>query len=166
MKQQTEGETTWNRDVFICFSKARPGEARVALAIKDELERLGLFAFEYEDWSWVATQANDDTDVDRRTLLTLLDAATVIVLITPHQGEVSAGTQFEIDELRGSSRATIAVTWSPRGWSEILEPERFEGLNLIWTHQGTSTRDNDVEDKQCEHVGEKVAEAAWLAHHL
>ena len=37
-------------DVFVGFSKSEPIEARFALAIKDGLEQLGRFAYEYEDW--------------------------------------------------------------------------------------------------------------------
>jgi hypothetical protein len=38
------------RDVFVVFSKSATSEARFALAIKEGLEELGRFAYEYEDW--------------------------------------------------------------------------------------------------------------------
>jgi len=83
------------RDVFICFSKSRPGEAKVALALKDQLEQHGLFAFEYEDWSWVAAGLSDqEVDVDRRTLRAMLTTCSVVVLISPHEGEASAGDEL------------------------------------------------------------------------
>jgi tetratricopeptide (TPR) repeat protein len=152
------------RDVFICFSKSRPGEAKVALALKHELEQLGLYAFEYEDWSWVAAGLTDrEVDVDRRTLRAMLATSSVAVLISPHEGDATAGVQTEIVELRACGSPVILLHWSPWGWEPILEPERVEGLNIIWRRQGRSTNDRDIADNQCESVARQLAAGAWLA---
>lgn len=104
------------KDVFICFSKARPGEAKVAIALKDELEQLGLFAFEYEDWSWVDSGiSNEEPEVDRSTLRHMLTHISVVVLISPHSGLPSEGVQKEIEELRSCKSPVILLHWSPGG---------------------------------------------------
>jgi hypothetical protein len=56
------------RDVFICFSKSRPGEAKIAFALKDVLEQHGLSAFEYEHRNWVNSGVGREAEVDRTTL--------------------------------------------------------------------------------------------------
>jgi hypothetical protein len=122
-----------HRDVFICFSKARPGEAKVAFALKDEIEHLGLFAFEYEDWSWVAAGITDEEpDVDRATLRRMLGKTSVVVLISPHKGQPSTGVKTEIEELRICGNPVILLHWSPEGWHPLLNPPELRGLNLVW----------------------------------
>jgi tetratricopeptide (TPR) repeat protein len=154
------------RDVFICFSKARPGEAKVAICLKHVLEQHGLFAFEYEDWSWVGGDLSSEADVDRATLRQMLTTSPIVVLISPHEGEASSGVQTEIAELRASGRPVILLHWSPAGWHPILEPERFEGMNIIWSYEGTSTLERDVTDNNCEFISEQLAQGAWLACQL
>jgi hypothetical protein len=75
-----KGNTACPRDVFICFSKSRPGEAKVAIALKDVLEQHGLFAFEYEDWKWVSGDVDYEPDIDRGTLRHMLTSSSVVVL--------------------------------------------------------------------------------------
>ena len=154
------------RDVFICFSKTRPGEAKVAICLKDVLEQHGLFAFEYEDWSWVGGDLSNEADVDRGTLGRMLTTSLVFVLISPHEGEASSGVQTEIAELRASGSPVILLHWSPEGWHPLLELGRFEGLNIIWSCEGTSTPERDVADNQCEFISEQLAQGAWLACQL
>jgi tetratricopeptide (TPR) repeat protein len=154
------------RDVFICFSKARPGEAKVAICLKDVLEQHGLFAFEYEDWSWVGGDLSVEADVDRGTLRRMLTTCSVVVLISPHEGDASSGVQTEIAELRACGSPVILLHWSPGGWHPLLEPERFEGLNIIWAYEGRSTRERDVADNQCEFISGQLATGAWLACQL
>jgi tetratricopeptide (TPR) repeat protein len=155
------------RDVFICFSKARPGEAKVALALKDALEQLGLFAFEYEDWSWVAEGLSDsDGTVDRSTLAAMLSTCSVVVLISPHEGSASIGVQTEIAELRRGEVPVILLHWSPGGWHPLLDPPELEGLNIIWSLQGTSMRVNDVADNQCTSLARQLATGCWLAYQV
>jgi tetratricopeptide (TPR) repeat protein len=151
------------RDVFICFSKSRPGEAKVALALKDVLEQHGLFAFEYEHWSWVETGLSREAEVDRATLHKMLDTCSVVVLISPHEGEASAGVQTEIAELRSCGTPVILLHWSPCGWSPLLEPDRFEGLNIVWRHEGRTIADRDVADNECKSISRHVGAASWLA---
>jgi tetratricopeptide (TPR) repeat protein len=151
------------RDVFICFSKSRPGEAKVAIALKDVLERHGLYAFEYEDWSWVGRAVADEVDVDRATLRAMLTTCSVVVLISPHAGEASAGVRTEIEELRACGSPVILLHWSPEGWHPLLEPERFEGLNIVWAHEGSSTREGDVRDNHCQFLAQQLGTGAWLA---
>jgi hypothetical protein len=155
------------RDVFICFSKARPGEAKVAICLKDVLEQHGLSAFEYEDWSWDGGDRSLEAAVDRGTLRRMLTTSLVVVLISPHEGEASSGVQTEIAELRASGSPVILLRWSPAGWRHpLLEPERFEGLNIIWSYEGRSTPERDVADNQCEFISEQLARGAWLACQL
>jgi tetratricopeptide (TPR) repeat protein len=154
------------RDVFICFSKARPGEAKVAICLKDVLEQHGLFAWEYEDWSWLGGDVSFEADVDRGTLRRMLTTSLVVVLISPHEGEASSGVQTEIAELRATGSPVILLHWSPAGWHPLLEPERFEGLNIIWSYGGTSTPERDVSDNQCEFISEQLGQGAWLACQL
>ena len=162
----TQTNRVRTRDVFICFSKARPGEAKVAICLKDVLERHGLFAFEYEDWSWVGGDLSLGADVDRGTLRRMLATSLVVVLISPHEGEASSGVQTEIAELRASGSPVILLHWSPAGWHPLLEPERFEGLNIIWSYEGSSTLERDVADNQCEFISGQLAQGAWLACQL
>jgi tetratricopeptide (TPR) repeat protein len=153
------------RDVFICFSKARPGEAKVAIALKDELEQLGLFAFEYEDWSWIGAGASEAADVDRQALRRMLTTA-VVVLISPHGGEASAGVQTEISELRSCGAPVILLHWSPYGWQPLLDPPALEGLNIVWSYEGKSSGEGDVADNQCGHLARQLATGSWLACEL
>lgn len=152
-----------SRDVFICFSKSRPGEAKVALALKDVLEQHGLFAFEYEDWHWVESAPGREAYVDRPTLHRMLTTCSVVVLISPHEGEASVGVQTEIAELRSCGSPVILLHWSPSGWDPVLEPEHFEGLNVVWHYEGSSTRDRDVADNQCEFLARQLGAGSWLA---
>ena len=153
-----------HRDVFVCFSKARPGEAQVALAFKDEIERLGLFAFEYEDWSWVASSMpGGEPDVDRATLRSMLATCSVAVLISPHEGEASAGVQLEIAELKSCDVPVILLHWSPNGWNPVLDPARIVGLNIVWHYEGTTTGDREVAENVCKHIARQLAVASWLA---
>ncbi len=138
----------------------------MAIGLKDVLEQHGLFAFEYEDWSWVGGDLSFEADIDRRTLRRMLTSSLVVVLISPHDGEASSGVQTEIAELRTSGSPVILLHWSPAGWHPLLEPERLEDLNLIWSYEGTSTLDCDVADNQCEFISEQLAQAAWLACQL
>lgn len=152
------------RDVFICFSKARPGEAQVALALKDQLEQLGIDAFEYEDWRWVAQSVpGDEPDVDRATLRHMLTTSSVVVLISPHQGEASSGVQTEIAELRSCASPVILLHWSPAGWHPLDDPPQLAGLNLVWHYEGRSVNENNVAQNACEHIARELATAAWLA---
>jgi tetratricopeptide (TPR) repeat protein len=153
-------------DVFICFSKSRPGEAKVALALKDELEQIGLFAFEYEDWSWVQsslTEQEVEVDVDRNTLRKMLTVCSIVVLISPHQGAATAGVQTEIAELRSCGAPVILLHWSPQGWHPLLDPPELEGLNIVWSYEGKSVCENDVADNQCEFLARQLAMGSWLA---
>ena len=152
------------RDVFICFSKARPGEAQVALALKDELERLDTFAYEYEDWSWVASGVdNTELDVDREKLRRMLATCKVVVLISPHDGEASVGVQTEIAELRECASPVILLHWSPSGWRPLDEPPELAGLNIIWGYEGRSAGQGKVAQNQAEHIAQQLAVAAWTA---
>ncbi|MGD9881002.1 MAG: tetratricopeptide repeat protein [Reyranella sp.] len=151
------------RDVFICFSKARPGEAKVAISLKDVLEQHDLFAFEYEDWSWIGGDPGLEADVDRGKLRQMLTTCSVVVLISPHEGEASPGVQTEIAELRACGSPVILLHWSPGGWNPILQPQRFEGLNVIWAYEGRSMPGRDVADNQCEFLAKQLAAGAWLA---
>ena len=153
-----------HRDVFICFSKARPGEAKVAFALKHELEQLGLFAFEYEHWSWVAAGVPDDEpEVDRNILRKMLSTSSVVVLISPHKGDPTAGVKTEIEELRSCGSPVILLHWSPEGWHPLLDPPELEGLNLVWSYSGTTSGDQDVAQNQCEHIARQLAVGSWLA---
>jgi len=151
------------RDVFICFSKARPGEAKVAIALKDVLEQHGLFAFEYEDWIWVGGTPGDEVDVDRATLRQMLTTCSAVVLISPHEGDASSGVKTEIAELRSCGSPVILLHWSPAGWHPLLEPERFEGLNIVWAFEGKSTSAGDVADNQCDFISRQLGTGSWLA---
>src|SRR6185295_17154124 len=152
------------RDVFICFSKARPGEAQVALALKEQLEQIGLFAFEYEDWNWVADSVSgDEPDVDRRTLRHMLTACSVVVLISPHAGAASAGVQTEIAELRSCASPVILLHWSPEGWQPLFEPPELVGLNIVWSYEGRTSGNRGVAQNQCEHIARQLAVASWTA---
>jgi tetratricopeptide (TPR) repeat protein len=155
--------TARTRDVFICFSKSRPGEAKVAFALKDVLEQHGLFAFEYEDWSWVNSGVGREADVDRAKLHQMLTTCSVVVLISPHEGETTAGVQTELAELRSCGSPVILLHWSPSGWHPLLEPDRFDGLNIVWYHEGSSTSDHDVADNQCEFIARQLGAGSWLA---
>ena len=152
------------RDAFIIFSKSRVAEAKLAFALKGELEQLGLFAFEYEHWNWFLPASPDDDadEVDRQAIRSMFDACSTIVLITPVSGDASRGAQLEMEELRGRDIPILLVHWSPEGWSPILEPERFEEMNIVWNQQASSERDGDVRQNHAEHVGRQVAHAAWL----
>jgi tetratricopeptide (TPR) repeat protein len=154
------------RDVFICFCKARPGEARVAIDLKDQLEQLGLFAFEYEDWKWIAAAVpGDEPDVDRQTLSHMLTTCSIVVLISPHSGAASAGVQTEIAELRSLGSPVILLHWSPEGWHPLLDPPELAGLNIVWSHEGRSDK-GDVAQNQSEHIARQLAVASWIACHL
>jgi tetratricopeptide (TPR) repeat protein len=155
------------RDVFIVFSKARPGEAKVAIALKDEIEQLALFAFEYEDWSWIESATpHGEADIDRRTLRHMLTTCSVVVLISPHEGDASAGVQVEIDELRACGSPTILLYWSPQGWHPLLDHPALEGLNIIWSYEGKTSGVQDVAQNQCDHIARQLATASWLACQL
>lgn len=155
------------RDVFICFSKARPGEAQVAIALKDQLEQRGFFAFEYEDWKWVAAGVQDDEpDVDRETLRRMLTTCSVVVLISPHNGAASAGVQAELAELRSLSSPVILLHWSPSGWHPRLEAPELAGLNIIWSVEGRTSGEAGVAQNQCEHLARLLAVAAATACHV
>lgn len=153
------------RDVFVCFSKKRAGEAAVALALKDELEQLGLYAYEYEDWKWVAASVpGDEPDVDRATLRNMLAACAVVVLISPHHGEASKGVQTEIAELQACGSPVILLHWSPRGWRALDDHPVLQTLNIVWHHEGRSMGEDAVAQNQCAHIARQLAVAAWLAH--
>lgn len=155
-----------HRDVFICFSKGRPGEARVAIDLKDQLEQLGLFAFEYEDWKWIAAAVpGDEPDVDRKTLAHMLTTCSIVVLISPHSGTASAGVQTEIAELRSLGSPVILLHWSPEGWHPLLDPPELAGLNIVWSHEGRSDK-GDVAQNQSEHIARQLAVASWIACHV
>jgi tetratricopeptide (TPR) repeat protein len=153
-----------HRDVFVCFSKARPGEAKVAFALKDQLEQLGLFAFEYEHWDWVASGVPaDSTDVDRDILRHMLTTVSVVVLISPHRGQASPGVQTELEELRSCGMPVILLHWSPEGWQPWLDPPELQGLNVVWSYSGQTSGDQDVQQNACEHIATQLAVGAWLA---
>ncbi|QND24512.1 hypothetical protein HB774_34560 (plasmid) [Rhizobium leguminosarum bv. viciae] len=158
-------DTVSSRDVFICFSKARPGEARVAIDLKDQLEQLGLFAFEYEDWSWVAGDFGDERAVNRGALSHMLTTCSVVVLISPHSGVASVGVQTEMHLLRSLGSPVILLHWSPEGWRPLLNPPELEGLNIVWSLEGTSAK-GDVEQNASEHIAGQLAVASWVAYHL
>ena len=153
-----------DRDVFICFSKSRPGEAQVALALKDQLERLDLFAWEYEDWSWVESRdPGSEPDVDRAKLRGMLATCKVVVLISPHEGEASDGVRTEIAELRACASPVILLHWSPHGWHPLDDPPELAGLNLIWDYEGRSEGQGKVAQNQAGHIAAQLAVAAWTA---
>ena len=121
------------RDVFVVFSKSEPIEARFALAIKDGLEQLGRFAYEYEDWAWFEDQAkasNGDTEVDRTTLRLMLQRVSVVMVIPPRGDKTSQGVSIELDLLAELQIPVLMLQWD-------YPYRRFErpDLNVIDEYQ-------------------------------
>jgi tetratricopeptide (TPR) repeat protein len=160
-------------DVFIVFSKKVVGEAKLAFAIKDELEQLGLQPLEYEHWTSILESlegsGSPDADsawggeIDRAALRALFDSSAAVVYIAPLSGEASKGVEVELAELRGCGSPTLLVYWSPFGWHPLLEPDRVAGLNLIWRTEATSAGATDIAQNQAASVARQVAGACWLA---
>lgn len=137
------------KDVFVVFSKQRDAESVLALAVKDGLERLGLFAFEYEDWNWLA----DTTDVpDRARLAGMFDDSKAVLVIAPASEEPSAGVQVELDLLAGKRHpGLVVVEWpdTAAAFTEPLQPAHVFAL------EGTA-------GFYLENMGETLAELCWL----
>lgn len=159
-------------DVFIVFSKKVPGEAKLALAIKDSLEQLGLMPLEYENWTWTAESVEGlhsrelgdvcGDDVDRAALRALFTGSAAVVYVAPLSGEPSDGVQVELAELRACGSPTMLLHWTA-SWHPLLEPDRVAGLNLVWRTEVTSVGAADIAENTASHVGRMVAGACWLA---
>lgn len=160
-------------DVFIVFSKKVPGEAKLALEVKDQLEQLGLQPLEYEHWTWLTAGTESSNapevdeawggDVDRAQLRRLFNGSAAVVYIAPLAGDASAGVEVELEELRGCGSPTLLIYWSPHGWHPLLEPDKVSGLNLVWRTEARSAGKTDIAHNQAEHVARQVAGACWLA---
>jgi tetratricopeptide (TPR) repeat protein len=146
------------RDVFIVFSKSETMEARFALAVKDGLERLGRFAYEYEDWSWVEQRvegSDEETDVDRVRLRSMLQDALAVLVIPPRNGKPSEGVATELDLLAEMQLPVLILRWS-------YPHVQFDGddLNVIYRYQIHGSAPND---RWIASAGQQLAELLWLA---
>jgi tetratricopeptide (TPR) repeat protein len=152
------------RDVFVCFSKSKPGEARVALALKDELRQVGLFAHEYEDWVGdTAVFSGAESAADRKPIHQTLANTAVAVLIAPHDGNPTPGVETELRTLREGATPTILLRWSPKGSHPLLAPSELGGLNIVWTLEGHCSEDGDVTYDQSMWLARQLAIVAWVA---
>jgi tetratricopeptide (TPR) repeat protein len=146
-----------DRDVFIVFSKREPTEARFALAIKDKVEELGRFAYEYEHWSWLeqgASGRGDDTMVDRVTLRSMLQQALVVIVVPPHGARASDGVVTELEMVADLQLPVILLQWDrPR--------EKYEGLNLNVVHR-YEVHGSPPTDRWVRSAGRHLAEIACL----
>jgi len=147
-----------SRDVFIVFSKSEPTEARFALAIKDGLERMGRFGYEYEHWSWfeqIAKPSETEADVNRTTLRAMLQTALAVVVIPPHGDVATAGVTTELDMLAELRLPILLLRWDyPRDTFE------YPGLNVVYSYQ---VHGNAPNDRWMSAAGGQLGELAWLA---
>jgi tetratricopeptide (TPR) repeat protein len=93
----------------------------------------------------------------------MLTTCSVIVLISPHEGEASAGVQTEIAELKSCNSPVILLHWSPKGWDPLLDPPQIAGVNIIWHYEGSTSGDRGVAENACAHIARQLAIASWLA---
>lgn len=118
------------RDVFIVFSKDEAMGARFAVAVKDGLARLGCFAYEYEEWSWVGEEPNtaaEEAEVDRTTLTQMLEESSAILVIPPQSGVPSDGVAIELELLARMQLPVVLLRWPlPHAQSD------YDELNVVY----------------------------------
>jgi tetratricopeptide (TPR) repeat protein len=151
-------ENPLQRDAFIVFSKSEPMEARFAMAVKNALEQLGRFAYEYEDWSWVeqgAEAMGGEVEVDRAKLRSMLQDGFSVLVIPPRNGRPSQGVTTELDLLAEMRLPVIVLRWSHP--HEQLERH---GLNVIYTYQ---IHGSSPSARWISAAGRQLAELLWLA---
>lgn len=152
------GDEPASRDVFIVFSKSEPTEARFALAIKDGLERMGRFAYEYEHWSWFeggAKPSATEAEVNRTTLRAMLQSALAVVVIPPRGAGATAGVTTELEMLAELRLPILLLRWDhPR------DPLEYPGLNVVYSYQVHGSEPND---RWISGAGGQLGELAWLA---
>lgn len=146
------------RDVFIVFSKSEPLEAKFALAVKHNLEQLGRFAHEYEDWSWVeqtTTSERRGPDVDQEVLRSMLQACSAVLVIPARHGAPSEGVAIELEMLARLKLPVLLLRWHLT--DEEAEPRE---LNVIYRYQVYGA---NPDDKWSSAAGPQIAELLWLA---